>query len=99
MLSGLYYIKYWCMFRGVFYRKPLMDYGNASFSLIQSQLITRRYVPLYAGMARRAKGIFLLTVVMISLISATKEAPAVTFRAPRVNGLWECVFQSTINGL
>jgi kynureninase len=34
-------------------------------------------------MARRAKGIFLLTVVMISLISATKEAPAVTFRAPR----------------
>jgi kynureninase len=40
-------------------------------------------VPLHAGMARRAKGIFLLTVVMISLISATKEAPAVTFRAPR----------------
>ncbi|SMG63448.1 hypothetical protein BMETH_1688_1 [methanotrophic bacterial endosymbiont of Bathymodiolus sp.] len=31
----------------------------------------------------RAKCIFLLTVVINSIISATTDAPAVTFRAPR----------------
>ncbi|SMG62626.1 hypothetical protein BMETH_1213_1 [methanotrophic bacterial endosymbiont of Bathymodiolus sp.] len=53
------------------------------------QLIPRRYVLFHVGVTR-AKGIFLLTVVMISIISATTDAPTVTFRAPRAGLVRRC---------